>query len=94
MEDKKRKAYNHRIIEIEHGTFTPLVFSSFGGMGAECLIFYNRLAECVAKKREEEVAITKRWIRTQLSFSLVKSTILCIRGSRSHKRRLHAKECK
>ena len=29
MEDKKRKAYNHRIIEIEHGTFTPLVSSSF-----------------------------------------------------------------
>ena len=32
--EKKRK-YNERVMQIEHGTFTPLVFSATGGMGRE-----------------------------------------------------------
>ena len=32
-EAEKRRAYEERIREVEHGSFTPLVFSSSGGMG-------------------------------------------------------------
>ena len=32
-ENEKRWAYKQRIIEVEHGSFTPLVLSATGGMG-------------------------------------------------------------
>ena len=35
-EQEKKRNYNRRVMEIEHGTFTPLVFSVSGGMGKEC----------------------------------------------------------
>ena len=86
-ETAKRKKYNHRIINIEHGSFTPLIFSSFGGMGTEANRFYNRIAEHLSVKRDINIGEVKNWMRTQISFSLLKSTILCIRGSRSHRLR-------
>ena len=43
-ESSKKREYNQRILQVEHGSFTPLVFSSFGGMGIECSNFYNRVA--------------------------------------------------
>ena len=35
-EQAKKREYNGRILQVEHGTFTPLVFSTFGGLGYEC----------------------------------------------------------
>ena len=46
--ETKRK-YNARVINIERATFTPLVFSSSGGMGSEASVFYKR----VAKNRQQ-----------------------------------------
>ena len=43
-ENKKKRAYNQRIIEAKNGTFTPLVFGSNGSMGKECKIFHKKLA--------------------------------------------------
>ena len=34
-EEQKKRAYNARILEVERGVFTPLVFSTSGGMGEE-----------------------------------------------------------
>jgi len=41
-------------MDVEQGTFTPLVFSATGGMGEECKRYRNRLAELVAAKRRED----------------------------------------
>ena len=41
-EKEKKRAYNQGVLEVENGTFTPLVFSVFGGMGEECVIRLNR----------------------------------------------------
>ena len=35
-EREKRRAYEQRILEVEHGTFTPLVLSTSGGWGSFC----------------------------------------------------------
>ena len=35
-EQEKKRAYNERILQVDHGTFTPLVFSVNGSMGREC----------------------------------------------------------
>ena len=39
QESEKKRQYNQRITEIERGSFSPLVFSSSGGMGREATIF-------------------------------------------------------
>ena len=38
-EKEKKRLYNERIMQVEHGTFTPLVVSATGGMGRESSIF-------------------------------------------------------
>ena len=82
-EKSKKRAYEQRIIEVEHGSFTPLVFSTTGGMGRQSTIFYSRLASLLARKRHQPYSTTMGWLRCHLSFSLLRSSILCIRGSRS-----------
>ena len=84
-EDSKKREYKDRVIEVEHGTFTPLVFSCLGGMSTECAHFYNRLADRVSEKRNIDISKGRTWIRTKLCFSLLRSANLCIRGSRSRK---------
>ena len=39
-EQEKKRAYNERVLQIEHGTFAHLVFSIYGSMGRECRTFY------------------------------------------------------
>ena len=34
-EKEKKRNYSERILQIDHSTFTPLVFSLYGGMGRE-----------------------------------------------------------
>ena len=36
-ENEKKRQYSSRVLDIEHGTFTPLIFTTTGGMGEECL---------------------------------------------------------
>ena len=50
-EKEKKKDYNERIMQIEHGSFTPLVMSATGGMSRECRTFYFRLSEMINEKR-------------------------------------------
>jgi len=82
-EKEKKRQYNERILEIEHGSFTPLVFSIYGGMGRECSMLYSKLAQRISEKKNLNQSITTNWMRTKLSFALLKSALLCIRGSRS-----------
>ena len=82
-ENSKKREYNQRVQQVEHGSFTPLVFSTFGGMGVEGTHFYNRIAEKIAEKRDIASSLSKSWIRTKISFSLLRTTNLCLRGSRT-----------
>ena len=82
---QKKREYNTRILEVEHGSFTPLVFSCFGGMSFECKRFYQQLGGRLVDKRCLESSVVQNWLRTKLSFSLLRTLLLCIRGSRSIK---------
>ena len=82
-EAEKKRAYEQRIREVEHSSFTPLVFSVTGGMGQQCSTFYRRLAALLAEKWNESYSSTLSWIRCLLSFCLLRSAIQCIRGARS-----------
>ena len=76
------------VMEVEQGTFTPVVFTTTGGMADECVKYHSRLAELIANKKGEGYSSAISWIRTKVSFAIVHSAILCSRGSRSRKRQL------
>jgi len=75
----KRRMYEERIREIEHGSFTPLVFSCSGGMGPSATIMYKRLASLISEKSSQPYSMTLYWLRCKLSFSLLRSAITCLR---------------
>ena len=82
-ERKKKNEYGARVKEIEHGCFTPLVFSTSGGMGREATMVFKKLAALIADKSGENYSVTMGWIRSKISFSLLRSSLLCLRGGRS-----------
>ena len=71
------------MIKIEHGNFTLVVLSSFGGFGKESSQFLSKLVEKVAEKRGIEKSEVANYIRTKVSYELIRSQVACIRGSRS-----------
>ena len=81
-ESDKKKEYAERVIRIEHGTFTPIVLSAYGGYGLETSKFISTLINKVADKHDLNVSVVANYIRTKLSFHLIRSQVLCIRGSR------------
>ena len=50
-EHEKKRSYNERVFQGDHGTFTPLVFSVYGSMGRICNTFYSRLSQLISYKR-------------------------------------------
>ena len=85
-ETEKKRAYEKRVLEVEQASFTPLVFTTTGGMSKECKRFHSRLAELISIKKGETYSNTISWIRTKIAFSILRSALLCLRGSRSRKR--------
>ena len=83
QESEKKRKYQQRVIDVDMGTFTPLVFGTNGGMGEECQIFLKHLAEKLTKKTGDTYANTITWIRTRLSFEIIKSVHMCVRGTRT-----------
>ena len=81
-ENEKKRAYNERVIQVEKGSFTPIVFSTFGGMGEEAVKFHKRLAELISEKRNEFYPDVMNYIRTRLRFCLLRSVLTSIRGVR------------
>ena len=82
-ETAKKREYAQRVREVEHGVFTPLVLSTTGGMAREATTFYKRLADELSRKQDKQYSLVMGWIRCRLSFAILRSAILCIRGSRS-----------
>ena len=81
-ENEKKRSYNQRTLEVDQGSFTPLVFSCHGGMGHECRQFFRRLCGLLAEKRGENLSTLTSLVRTQTSFALLRSAMMCIRGTR------------
>jgi len=85
MERAKKKKYNSKVMENEHGTFTPLIFSTNGDMGREAKVFYARLSELIAEKYDNSLPETMAWEKRKIRFGPLRTTVICLRGSRSRK---------
>ena len=82
-EQCKIRTYEQRIREVEHSSFTPLVMSLTGGTGKATNVCLKRLASMLSEKWDQKYNTTISWLRCRLSFSLLRSSIQCIQGSRS-----------
>ena len=85
---EKRRKYGQRIREVEHASFTPVVFSSAGGAGPAASVVLKRLAGMIADRRDVPYHLTMSWLRTRLSFALLRSSVMSIRGARSSRQSL------
>ena len=85
-ETKKKNEYLERVLQIEKGSFTPIVLSTYGGFAPEAVRHHRRIATLISEKRNEEYADVINHIRTRMSFCLMKSLLIAARGVRGKKR--------
>ena len=78
QEDEKKRKYQQRVLDVEMGSFTPLVFGTNGRRTSQP---YNTVIP---------------WLRTQISFELLRSVHACVRGPRTpfHSKIAHSLDCK
>ena len=81
-EREKARQYSDRIVNVEHGSFTPLIFSTHGDYSQLTSRFIYQLAKLISQKRNICFSESKSWLNSKLSNLVARLTILCIRGSR------------
>ena len=82
QENEKKRKYNQRVMDVEMGTFTPLVFGTNGGMGLDCQNFLRTLVNKLSSKNNEPYGSVISWLRIQLLFAILRTVHRCVRGSR------------
>ena len=78
-EEQKKHAYNARILEVERGVFTPLVFSTSGGMAKT---LFKRVAAKMTDKTGQKYSETITSIKKRLRFNLLKTMVIALLGYR------------
>ena len=68
LQAEKKRKYEEQIREVEHGTFSHLVFSCTGGMGPLATVVYKRIAALLSEKNGQHYSKTLYWLRCKLSF--------------------------
>ena len=77
-ENEKKRMDASRVMEVEQATFTPLVFTTTGGIAPESQVYHKRLAELLSTKKGENYSTTMSWIRTRISFAILRTSLLCL----------------
>ena len=88
--DKKNK-YGEACNSIHCG-FTPLCMTVDGLLGSESHTFLKRLADKLSTKWDRPYRTVIYWIRTRLSFALLRATNLCVRGTRAKIRTINLED--
>ena len=84
-ERRKTLAYSERILQLEHGDFTPMVFSVSGGMGQQASCALKRIGHRIAERADVPFSVVMGRIRVRFSFALLRSTLVMLRGSRPYR---------
>ncbi len=72
----KKNAYEQRVREVEHASFTPIVY-------LQQLVAWPKKQKLSTRGIITTTPHWHGWIRCRLCFSLLRSAIRCIRGTRS-----------
>ena len=62
-------------------------------MGRECHKFYSRLSDLLSEERDLPRSVVANWVRSKVCFALLKSSLLCLRGSGTVCRKASELEC-
>ncbi len=92
-EKKKRREYEQRIREIEHGDFSPIVFCITGGLGPQADMVTKRLSVRLADKQNVPKSVAAGWINCRISFAILRSALACLRGSRPFRSKADGERC-
>ena len=84
-ESVKTLKYQQRILDVEHSSSVPLIFACTRGAAPDSTKTVQKLAEKLSEKRNESYSDTINYIRTKISFALLRSAILCFRGCKKLK---------
>ena len=79
-EKERKREYNERIINVRQRSFTPLVFSCYDDMSQECGAFFKHLTTLITDKRGDQYREVSKHLRTKISFFLLKTSLICLRG--------------
>ena len=77
----------NRVLQLEKGSFVPLVLTTTGGMAPEAKRFIKRLAAgapaaMISAKTKEDYSQVISNIRTRLSMGIMRSVLVGVRGVR------------
>ena len=98
-EQEKKRQYCQRVVNIDRGVFTPLVFSTSGGIaiGRECDVFLKTLASEICRKHKDlRYPAVMGAIRAKLEVVILRWNITCLRCSRRSctRKRSFLQECR
>jgi hypothetical protein len=85
-EQSKIREYKDRVNNVDHGDFTPLVFTTAGGISPQSHLFLKRISEKLSIIKDQPPSVTAGWLRCRFSFSLLRTTLVCLRGTRRRKK--------
>ena len=68
QEREKQRNYEQGIREIELSAFTPLMFSTSGGMAKCASVTYKRLTSLLSTKRDQPYSLVIAWLRLSPEF--------------------------
>lgn len=80
---RMRRAYEKRVVEVEHGSLKPIVLSSTAEWGSSGMIMFKRLTLLITTKHSAAYSVKMRMIRCKIAFSVIDSTVMCLSGARS-----------
>ena len=81
-EQSKKRQYNARILEVEKGTFTPVVFSCSGGSSPEASRLLKAIALKLSVKKQMKYSEAISFLRRRIAFDVLKTCLLSFRGER------------
>jgi hypothetical protein len=88
-EQQKDREYKARINEIEKADFTPLVFTTAGGMAPRMQLFLKRVSQIMSEQQDLANSVVAGWLRCRFSFALLRTTLICLRGTRKKRYTAH-----
>ena len=79
----KNSKYQQRVLNVEQSSFCPLLFGCSCDAATTATATMERLAEKLSEKRQESYPESINYLRTKISFPLLRSSIVCISVCRS-----------
>ena len=68
--------------QLSTSTFVPFVLACTGGLGPAATLTLKRIGNLLAERHDSPYC---HFLRTRLSFALLRSALMCLRGTRSTK---------